>query len=290
MSDLNSELNRDIPRDIPLKKMYKYTSFDRALDILMRNRIYFAKLSEFNDPFERLVTLDSDTPEGRRTLIENMVKKARERWPNMSMAAMTEEQKQEFVNNPSAADRLNRAVINELLKDSTGFCCLTNTCQSLPMWAHYANSHTGCCLMFDFSKYPDQKMEENDFPFHYMTKIKYGEKLPKYNMGRLWIGYSYKSIEWQYENEWRAVMYDKDIASGSFSNPVLIKKSNGANFYPLGKFLREVILGYKMNDTHKMCIMLAAKQRNISVRQASPELYKYGIRLTEVDGKQLNQV
>ena len=90
-----SELTFDIPStfDIPPKKMYKYTSFDRALDILKRNKIYFANLSALNDPFERLVTLGFDAPERRRTFIENMVKKAGEHWPNM---ALTEEQKQKY--------------------------------------------------------------------------------------------------------------------------------------------------------------------------------------------------
>ena len=280
MSDLNSELTLDIPP----KKMYKYTSFDRALDILMRNRIYFAKLSEFNDPFERLMTLGSDTPEGRKAIIEYIAKEA-----SKSDMIVPEKQKQEFVDNPSKADMLTRALIDELFKqNSTGFCCLTDTYQSLPMWAHYANNHTGCCLMFDFSKHSYQKPEEYTFPFHYMIKVEYREKLPKYNMDRLWHDYSYKSIEWQYEHEWRAIMFDKDISRELSS--FLRKKSNGADFYSLGNFLREVILGNKMSDTHKMCIMLAAKQRNISVRQASPKLYEYGICLDEVDSKQSTQV
>ena len=276
MSDLNSELTLDIPP----KKMYKYTSFDRALEILMRNKIYFAKLSEFNDPFERLVTLGSDTPEGRRALIENMAKKAIERWPD---TVITEEQKQEFVDNPSKADMLNHAVIDAFFKkDSTGFCCLTDTYQSLPMWAHYANNHTGCCLVFDFSKYPNQKTEENNFPFHHMKKIEYKENLPTYNMDRLWHDYSYKSNEWQYEHEWRAIMFNKDVLK-KFPNSFLSRKSNGAGFYSLGDFLCGIILGNKMKDIHTKSIKVAARQRSIYVQQASPQLYKYGIHLTEVD-------
>ena len=107
-------------------------------------------------------------------------------------------------------------------------------------------------------------------------------------MDRPWHDYSYKSIEWEYEQEWRAVMFDKNVSREL--SPFLSKKSNGADFYSLGNFLREVILGNKMSDTHKKCIMLAAKQRNISVRQASPKLYEYGICLDEVDSKQPTQV
>ena len=275
MSDLNSELIIDTP----LKKMYKYTSFHRALDILMRNKIYFAKLSQFNDPFERLMTIDSNTPKGRRTFIENMEKYMIERSPD---AVITEEQKQEFVDNPSAADAFNHAVIDMLKKDSTGFCCLTDTYESLPMWAHYANNHTGCCLVFDFSKYPNQATEEDTFPFHHMKKVEYRENLPTYNMGRPWHDYFYKSNEWQYEHEWRAIMFNKEVSLKS-PNPFLRQKSHGTGLYSLGDFLCGIILGNKMMDVHKKSIKIAARQRRISVQQASPKLYKYGIHLTDVD-------
>ena len=275
MSDLNSEFTLDIPPE----KMYKYTSFDRALDILMRNKIYFAKLSQFNDPFERLMTFGSDTSEGRRILIENIVKHAIERRLDI---VITEEQKQEFVDNPSAADAFNRAVIDMLKKDPTGFCCLTDTDQSLPMWAHYADNHTGCCLIFDFSKYPNQKTEEDIFPFHHMKKIEYKENLPTYNMDRPWHDYFYKSNEWQYEHEWRAIMFNKDVSLKS-PNPFLRQKSHGTGLYSLGDFLCGIILGNKMRDAHKKSIKVVARQRGISVQQASPKLYKYGIHLTDVD-------
>ena len=280
MSDLNSELTLDIPP----KTMYKYTSFKNAFNILTSNKIYFAKLSQFNDPFERLMTLDSYTPEGRRTLIENIEKYMIERWPDTDMV-MTEEQKQEFVDNPSKVDMFNHAVIDTFFKkDSTGFCCLTDTYESLPMWAHYANNHTGCCLIFDFSKYPNQKTEEDRFPFHHMKKVEYRENLPTYNMGRQWHDYFYKSNEWQYEHEWRAIMFNKDVSLKSL-NSFLRQKSHGADLYSLGDFLCGIILGNKMMDVHKKSIKITARQRRISVQQASHELYKYGIRLTDVDSK-----
>ena len=261
--------------DKPPETMYKYTSSTRALEILMNNKIYFAKSLEFNDPFDGQITLDIDTPEKRIIFIENLERKHR--------IIIPIKEKQEFINNSSGADELARAIVNKWQEaNSTGICCLTNTCQSLPMWAHYANNHTGCCLVFDFSKYPNQATEEDTFPFHHMKKVEYRENLPTYNMGRPWHDYFYKSNEWQYEHEWRAIMFNKDVSLKSL-NPFLRQKSHGTGLYSLGDFLCGIILGNKMMDVHKKSIKIAARQRRISVQQASPKLYKYGIHLTDVD-------
>ena len=282
--DKQSEVKdiRDLHFDEPPKTMYKYTSFKRTFDVLMNNKIYFAKFSDFNDPFEGLTSLNLDTCEGRKAFTKYLEKNAPEYGKSMNI-----EYNQKLVDNPSEANILARNIVNSWQKDSTGFCCLTDTCQSLPMWAHYADNHAGCCLVFDFSKYSDQKLQKDRFPFHYMKKIEYQENLPKYNMDGPSHDYSYKSREWEYEHEWRAIMFDKTV-SRNF-NSFLGRKSNGSGLYPLGDFLYGVILGYKMKDDHKKSIKVAARQRGIYVQQASPELYKYGMRLTEIDNGRLNQ-
>ena len=280
--DKQSEVKdiRALHFDEPPKTMYKYTSFKRTFDVLMNNKIYFAKFSDFNDPFDGLVALDLDTVEGRKTFIKNAMKMARESGREIAI------EEQEFVDNPSVVDRLIHVTKRRQKEDSTGFCCLTDTCQSLPMWAHYADNHTGCCLVFDFSKHSNQQSPKDDFPFHYIKKIEYQSNLPKYNMDHIWHYYAYKSCEWEYEHEWRAVMFGKSMLHQSLLlNSFLDRKSNGAGFYPLGDFLCGVILGYKMKDDAKKAINVAARQRGIFVQQASPESYKYGMSLAEVDNK-----
>ena len=274
------DLHSDAPSfDKPPETMYKYTSSTRALDILMNNKIYFAKSSEFNDPFDGQVTLDIDTPEKRMVFLGNLVRKHKK--------DMTIEEKRKFVNDSSEADKLARTTVNNWQKaNSTGYCCLTDTGQSLPMWAHYADNHTGCCLMFDFSKHSNLKSPKDDFPFYWMKKIEYQKDLPKYNMGGM-CDYIHKSSEWEYENEWRAIMFDKNMSFRP--NADVYREYHGVGFYSLGNFLCGVILGYRMTKTAQQKIIDAARQRDIYVQQASPEVYKYGMRLTEIDNGQLNQ-
>ena len=294
--DKQSEVEdmRDLHFDEPPQTMYKYTSFKSAFNILTNNKIYFAKLSEFNDPFDGLMTPDLSTSEKTEIFMENMNKMAISlgmNWP------VKKNREQEFVNNRDLANLFTRTLTDESMKeDINGFCCLTDTYQSLPMWAHYADNHTGCCLVFDFSKYLD--MEEGArFPFHHMKKIKYQKDLPifmpTHDISRIrdyvWHYYANKSHEWEYEHEWRAVMFEKDT-SPLHPNSFLSKKSNGAGLYPLGNFLRGVILGHKMENAYKEVIKAAARQRGIFVKQESRELYKYGIYLTEVDNNQSNPI
>lgn len=256
--------------DTPPETLYKYTSFERAWNVLMTNRVYFARLAEFNDPFDGLLAMGTDTRERREKLAENIEKKFREMGEVFDVQA-----KQEFVRNQYKADKFAGFVMNGWRKeDRTGFYCLTDNPQSLPMWAHYADNHAGCRLTFDFSADANESVLEHRFPFHYMKKIEYCDKLPVYDMDRSWHDYSYKSREWAYEREWRAVMFR------SKSN----RSDTGAGDYPLYDRLQGVVLGYNMTDANKKDIVRAARQRGVAVFRAEPELYKYGMRITPIDG------
>ena len=263
----------ELSYDNPPETMYKYTSFKSAFNILKNNEIYFAKLSEFNDPFDGLITPSFSTTEKRKIFMENAKKKALERGINSPLGKNAE---QIFINDQETADWLTRALADNWVKENShGFCCLTNTRQSLPMWAHYADNHAGCCLVFDFSTYSRQKQEEC-FPFNYMTEIKYHDDLPTLNMESPWHYYAHKSREWEHEHEWRAIMYSKESLQRHDPNSFLSQKSNGSGLYPCN-FLCGVILGDKMEDAHKEVIKIVAHQRKIYVQQASRKLYEYGI-------------
>ena len=278
---------RELHFNEPPEMMYKYTSSDRALDVLTNKHIYFAKCSEFNDPYDWRVTPDIETSEKRKIFIENFAKKAHKYGMNI-----TPEKKEEFINDSSKTNKFAHDIVKKCYKaDTTGFCCLTDTRHSLPMWAHYADNHKGCCLVLDFSKHSNQKSPEDDFPFHWIKRIEYQKDLPKYDMSSMWTGYFYKSCQWKYENEWRAIMFDKNMSHKSLSlNSCSNKECNGAGLYPLGNFLCGVILGYRMAKAAKKKIQVAARQCGISVQQASPKLYKYGICLTEINSKQSNRI
>ncbi|MFZ6845551.1 DUF2971 domain-containing protein [Undibacterium sp. RuTC16W] len=73
------------------------------------------------------------------------------------------------------------------------------------MWSHYADSHQGICLEFD-----------GDFALMtHAMKVKYAETRPVINMyqdnhqTQLEKALLTKSLEWEYEDEWRLISYDE---------------------------------------------------------------------------------
>lgn len=86
------------------------------------------------------------------------------------------------------------------------FCALSETPDNILMWSHYASSHTGIVIGFDFP----------NIDYHFQ-KVRYLSNLPKlslkhyakvlmnkdYNPEFFIKDISIKSKEWNYEKEWR---------------------------------------------------------------------------------------
>ena len=262
----------------PPESLYKYTTACSAVKILMTNKIYFSTPTEFNDPFDALPVLNMKTKEDRKSCMENMENRIKHEgsppipdWNN---------KKHKIINDQKCADNFAIQYTKGIQKlDKTGFCCLSSVNDSLPMWAHYADNHTGCCLIFNFRNYNFNP--EKFFPFLLMKKIEYRDDLPKHDMNNLASNpeYVYKFIEWAYEHEWRSVMHDSSIDEFSKNHPIG-RKCTGYGLYNLPEnILHGVILGCKMKDDYKNVVIEAARYRKTKVYQAIPELYDYGMKI-----------
>lgn len=94
------------------------------------------------------------------------------------------------------------------------FSSFSEDYKNILMWSHYASSHTGFCLAFDFS---EEILIEND-----LIKVKYSEKVESLNIKSLicdenssseeliamkrdfYNSLTVKSPQWIYEKEWRS--------------------------------------------------------------------------------------
>ena len=272
----------DFSSDTPPETLYKYASFDRVKQILEGGEIYFAAPREFNDPFDGLVVIRTKTLAEREELANNIENKLREM---NELPHDWEAKKHAIIHDESKAKEFAKRVRDGWKKsDRTGFCCLTDNCQSLPMWAHYADNHKGCCLAFNFSADFAEIAPEDRFPFYFIKQIAYQDELPKYGMDRVWFDYFYKSGEWAYEREWRAVMFDSGLLPPSEqTDSFLSKKCHGFGPYPLRDHLwRKVILGSKMKKDDKQAIITLARRRSIAVWQATPDPYDYGMSIAKI--------
>ena len=262
-------LMNDYPFDTPPKRLYKYTTVRRALNALRKNKIYFAKPSQFNDPFDGFYLINTEAPEIKKLHVENIEQFMKNNkipitydWINARKKFMTDSKYAEYHAKQSAKSFKQT--------ERTGFCCLSEVKNSLPMWAHYADNHAGCCLMFDFANYCVSDCESKRFPFMHIKKIKYCNKLQNFNLNPEELPYTYKSAEWKYEKEWRAVMYDYN------------ENYKGGGLYKFPKnILHGIILGYSMRDSDKERVIKAARRRKIKIYETdmNPKNYRMKIKL-----------
>lgn len=103
-----------------------------------------------------------------------------------------------------------------------GICCFTKSKENILLWSHYADSHKGVCLGFDydilkknFPQYDD--VDYNDEPFYF--DIKNGSE----SIGKTALR---KSSDWKYEDEVRFFMERRK--SVSFYHDALLEVNFGS--------------------------------------------------------------
>ncbi|MBU6418259.1 MAG: DUF2971 domain-containing protein [Proteobacteria bacterium] len=200
--------------------LYKYRSFasdcdkQRLLHIIQANEIYCSSPASFNDPFDcKVPPVDSYDPAFVRYLIA-------------ARSAKTEEEHCEVYRKFVAPRMLKNTELKAFrsgLKahEQKKFECILRNIQekvnksgvisfsinndSILMWAHYASSHRGVCLIFSSEKWPD--IRESLYPVTYRTT-----RLPlilnrqNFDAGQLFQAVILtKDQGWSYEQEWRVI-------------------------------------------------------------------------------------
>jgi len=110
----------------------------------------------------------------------------------------------------------------EQLRKKLGICCFSEKRDNILMWTHYSKQHTGFCLEFDI---------DNDFfrPITRAIEVEYDAIWPELNLMRLGSypkgevskKFLIKANDWEYEQEWRIVDYEKDPGIQNFPEDAL---------------------------------------------------------------------
>lgn len=144
--------------------LYKYrdisgSGFKNTQDIFVNQRLYLPELKSLNDPNESIVEIQIDN---QYKIYGNLL------------------------------EERNRKI-------GTRVFSLSETNRSSLMWSHYAASHTGICIAFDFSNWQDTNTTTLKKVYYVDSPVKLPHSmLEKYEEFAI-----YKESSWSYEKEWR---------------------------------------------------------------------------------------
>ena len=180
-------------RDTP-KSLFKYFSPDRV-DALLARKLRFTPLGEFNDPFEGRPHLQGLATEAHalssfEEILIPVLIDAYNKQPSAFRASTPE---REFLKRMVPVMQQNYPVLHKAVEMGgrdflgelpqkwdayIGALCLSEVCDSLLMWAHYAASHTGFVLEFD-AQHPffnAQRSEEDEL--RHIRRVLYRDARP----------------------------------------------------------------------------------------------------------------
>lgn len=221
------------PFEPPLYRYMPLNSEKRigyAEDLLRRNRIYYAPMSSFNDPFEGRVNLS--TKAAHETKIAHVAKIIQRQTQVSFEDAKAQAPRWIEFNEERGIERTRNMIQNEW-----GYWCLCQSEDDIVMWSIYADGHKGICVEFTA-----RSLEHVDF-FAPIQVVDYPDQMPPVNLyttSREEIARAAilsKSKRWKREGERRAIVTDisetnpreRDLPAGIISTVYLgtrIEKNN----------------------------------------------------------------
>lgn len=172
-------------------------------DLLVRGELYVSSVNQFNDPneFRARVQLTSNV-EARDQWIRGMAER------NVRASGLTGRAARNMVEALFKKMTVSANSVPHLVQDTWssqgeafGICCFSQNPRSHLMWAHYARSHHGICLQFDYSLCPGV--------LALAQRVIYRDELPQLtwpeDQRRSVEPLLTKSLDWRYEAERRYI-------------------------------------------------------------------------------------
>lgn len=272
------------------KTIFKFRAFsDYSLENFRTDTVWVCSPSEYNDPYDCAITFSTEQMQkiqSKKNLdkilsqsgLKNSLTKEQIEFlkssedPLVEMIPMviskdknlpkdaSEQLKAAFkyFNKQQNKEMVER--FNQGLQKRMGVCSFSETNESIVMWGHYSNNHTGFCVEYDLTQLPP-----NDIRLRILFPVLYSKELfdaSKYfeqastgesfnNLFNI-IAAMHKAPEWAYEKEWRFIH--------SFEGKLL--NANHDMPKPCA-----VYLGSRISNENKEKIKSIASEKNVPVRQ-----------------------
>lgn len=247
--------------------IYQYRNFseEHTVNNFKNSELHFGHVSKLNDPFEHRIKIILDTKD---------IKKLFDHWGKnngynsvneLKKALNTEEKKLKLENElQENYHRISLAMQNNV-------SCFTSVFDNKLMWAHYAGGHNGFCYKFD------RKILQKSFAEKYnnrvvLEKVNYPPDniLPtltipttyKAEINAIRKMLSTKSIDWEYEKEFRAIAIDNQSKQVILESIGSICNDKGEQIKIPEEALVAVYFGSKCSKEHRERIKIAIKETN----------------------------
>ena len=240
--------------------LFKYTKIDHISDYLVDNLMFISKINDLNDPYEGDILYD----------LERLYELYVNHYFGIIFdidyldGELNESNLQWYLSNITKDEvKNNFDKIIEEFNDTVSVVCLSECNKINPMWSHYSNDHKGVCIEYDFI--PDNKIKRLCFPMDYVHTTNNDcvleEILTKGTISHRLLSEIYlkKSYDWNYEREWRLILFDDDSQN-------LFNISTDGNFKYI-PFLepKAVYLGLKIDENDEKYVMDLCNFYNIPV-------------------------
>lgn len=164
--------------------------------------------------------------------------------------------------------KLNGSIGNDFLVG-----CLCTSFKNRLMWSHYANSHQGFCVEYDYSTESDSVLSKLPLPIYYSKDrpqipweavVNTQSEIRETALAQMSLGILTKDNAWEYENEWR----------------ILLKADKPANF-PMPP-ITCIYLGAAIGPRNRKRILKIAKRLRIPVKQMKVDRGAYELHAEEI--------
>ncbi|MEQ8683641.1 MAG: DUF2971 domain-containing protein [Imperialibacter sp.] len=173
--------------------IYKFFGTNEYLfDTIISNQLYFSSIKQFNDPYDCHLTLGDNIPvESFETHINTFHDIEEHRLKHLKA----------FKKDPVTYAQRYIDCFNQIL-NHYGICCFSKVKHELLLWSHYAESHRGVALGFDFEILKKKYKQFDDVDYnndpHIFDINDVDNSIAKTILR--------KSTNWKYEEEIRFLM------------------------------------------------------------------------------------
>lgn len=188
------------------KTLYKYRDWSNKFHrrLISNQELYFAKPSDFNDPFDGNIPVRWDlmTEEdcfNKNLELINKVHKDKDQKQVREYAWKVTKEKTLW-----HPDKLNKESLEKINRwgNLIGLLALSSVKDNILMWSHYANNHSGFTVGFDSDSLA------SEYNFNYIEPINYQLDYPTISglddiTMQFYKKFFHKSNMWEYEKEWR---------------------------------------------------------------------------------------